>query len=83
MTDKRKTEKILWVVTISFLIVFFIISVIQLFFLFGLKKKQNDLESQIETSRSYIEEKQQEIDYLSSDEFLEQWALEHGYTLEG
>jgi len=82
MTDKRKTEKILWIVTISFLIVFFIISVVQLFFLFGLKKKQNDLESQIEADRSYIEEKQREIEELSSDEFLEQWALEHGYELQ-
>ena len=82
MTDKRKTEKILWIITISFLIVFFIVSIIQLIFLFSLKKKQFDLEFQIESDRSYIEEKQQEIDYLSSDEFLEQWALEHGYTLE-
>jgi len=82
MTDKRKTEKILWIVTISFLIVFFIISVVQLFFLFGLKKKQNDLESQIEADLSYIEEKQREIEELSSDEFLEQWALEHGYELQ-
>lgn len=80
MSDKRKTEKIIWIVTISLLVVFFIVSVVQLVFLFGLKIKQRNLEKEVEASRTYIEQKQREIDYLMSDEFLQDWADINGYT---
>ncbi len=82
MDKRQKAEKITWIVTIGLLVVFFVISIVQLVFLFGIKKKQDELENKIEEDRAYIEQKQKEIDYLKSDEYLQDWADQNGYIKE-
>lgn len=80
--DKRKRDKLIWILTIGLLVVFFVISIVQLAFLFNIKKKQIELQEQVDANNAYIEQKEKELDYLKSDEYLQDWATEHGYVKE-
>lgn len=80
--DKKKRDKLIWTITIGLLVVFFVISIVQLVFLFNIKKKQAELQKELDANNAYIEEKQKELDYIKSDEYLEDWAAEHGYVKE-
>lgn len=80
--DKKKRNKLMWTITIGLLVVFFVVSVVQLIFLFNIKKKQTELQRELDANNAYIAEKEKDLEYVKSNEYLEDWAREHGYVKE-
>ena len=81
--DSAKIRRIFVVTTVCLLVVFFIVCVVQLVFITSYRQKQQNLESSLNKLEKQVDQYQQQLDEVTSEDYLDRYARDHGYIKDG